>query len=354
VGAQLGTSFDFDRAGYSLRTLSGAPQREQALAVLAALLQRPTFPAHALEREKARVIAGLREAEIKPETIGARAFARLVYREHPYSLRLAGEPQTVAGLAREDLARFHARFYAAPRAVVAIVGDTDRAQAELIAERLTSGLPQDDAPLPPLPAVAPLPAAVERDIAHPAAQAHITLGGPGVRRGDPDYFPLFVGNYILGGGGFNSRFTEQVREKRGLSYSVYSQLTPYEQDGAFTIGLQTRKDQAGEALRVVRDTLAAFVAEGPTPQELEGAKQHIVGGFALRIDSNRKILEHLAVIGFYRLPPDWLERFPERVAAVTREQIREAFQRRIVPERLALVVVGAADPGLPVDGAAPR
>jgi len=342
VGAQLSPSFDFDRAGYAVRTLSGEAQREPALSALAAILQRPTFPAPALEREKARVIAGLREAELKPEVIGAREFARLVYREHPYSLRLAGETQTVAGLAREDLARFHARFYAASRAVVAIIGDVDRAQAEAIAEQLTAGLPADEGPLPPLPAVAPLPAPVERDIAHPAAQAHLTLGGPGVRRTDPDYFPLFVGNYILGGGGFNSRLTEQVREKRGLSYSVYSQLAPYEQYGVFSIGLQTRKDQAGEALRVVRETLAEFVAAGPTPSELEGAKQHIIGGFALRLDSNRKILDYLAVLGFYRLPLDWLERFPERVAAVTAEQIREAFQRRIVPERLALVVVGAA------------
>jgi zinc protease len=235
--------------------------------------------------------------------------------------------------------------------VVAIIGDVDRTQAEAIADRLTSGLPRAQGPLPALPTVGPLPAAIERDIAHPAAQAHLTLGGPGVRRTDPDYFPLFVGNYILGGGGFNSRFTEQVREKRGLSYSVYSQLAPYEQHGTFTIGLQTRKDQAAEALRVVRETLGAFVAEGPTPQELEGAKQHIIGGFPLRLDSNRKILEYLMVIGFYHLSLDWLERFPERVAAVTAEQIREAFQRRIVPERLAVVVVGGATPALSAEGA---
>ena len=344
VGAQLSTSFDFDRAGYAVRTLSARAQREQALATLAALLQQPTFPVEALEREKARVIAGLREAQLKPDVIGAREFARLVYREHPYSLRPSGEPGTVANLTREELARFYARHFAASRVVVAIIGDVDRTQAEALAEQLTGGLPRAQGPLPALPAVTPLPAAVERDIAHSAAQAHVMLGGPGVRRTDPDYFPLFVGNYILGGGGFNSRLTEQVREKRGLSYSVYSQLAPYEQYGAFTIGLQTRKDQVAEALRVVRETLAGFVAEGPTAQELEGAKQHIIGGFPVRLDSNRKILEYLMVIGFYRLPLDWLERFPDRVAAVSVEQIREAFQRRIVPERLAVVVVGAAPP----------
>jgi zinc protease len=342
VGAQLTPSFDYDRAGYALRTLSGAVQREQAVATLAAVLQKPTFPVAALEREKARVIAGLREAELKPDVIGAREFARLVYGGHPYGLRESGEPQTVGRLTREELAGFHARFFAASHAVVAIIGDLDRRQAEAVAERLTAGLPTGTGPLPSLPEVPPLSAPVQRVIAHPAAQAHLYLGAPGVRRTDPDYFPLLVGNYILGGGGFNSRLTEEVRVKRGMSYSVYSRLAPYEREGAFTIGLQTRKDQADEALRVVRETFAEFVANGPGEEELEGARQHIVGSFPLRIDSNREILEYLAVIGFYRLPLDWLERFPQNVAAVTAAQIRDAFRRRISPERLAVVVVGGS------------
>jgi zinc protease len=150
-----------------------------------------------------------------------------------------------------------------------------------------------------------------------------------------------VGNYVLGGGGFNSRFTQEVREKRGLSYSVYSAFAPYRQYGAFSIGLQTRRDQSAAALEVVRRTLREFVAQGPTPEELAGAKQHIIGGFALRTDSNRKILDYLAVIGFYGLPLDYLEQFPRRVEEVTVEQIRDAFRRRIDPERLATVVVGA-------------
>ena len=162
-----------------------------------------------------------------------------------------------------------------------------------------------------------------------------------MRRLDPDYFPLWVGNYILGGGGFNSRFTQEVREKRGLSYSVYSSFAPYRESGSFTIGLQTRRDQAEAALQVLGVTLRDFVANGPTPAELEGAKQHIIGGFALRTDSNRKILDYLAVIGFYGLPLDWLEQFPQRVAQVTAEEVRDAFRRRIDPDRLATVVVGA-------------
>jgi zinc protease len=342
VGAQLDNYIDFDRAGYSLRTLSSPENRTQAVDILTRILQRPSFPAAVVEREKARAVANLREAQMKPDTLGARAFAQLVYGEHPYALRLAGEQDSIERLTAGDLAAFHRRHYAAPYAVVVIIGDIGRVQAEELAEQLTSGLPQAQTPLPSLPPVAALSIPAQRDIVHPAAQAHIYIGAPGMQRLDPDYFPLFVGNYILGGGGFNSRFTEEVREKRGLSYSVYSHFAAYARAGAFTIGLQTRKDQAQEALRVIRETLARFVAEGPSERELAGAKQHIIGGFPLRIDSNSKILDYLAVIGFYRLPLDWLERFPERIAAVTAEQIRDAFQRRIYPHCLATVVVGGS------------
>jgi zinc protease len=341
VAARLGTTFDVDRAGYTLRVLSLPAQREDAVAVLAQILAQPEFDAGVLEREKARVTAGLREAEMKPDQIAARNFAHMVYRDHPYALRAAGEVATVQGLTSADLEAFHASFYRASDAVVAIIGDVGREEAAKIAESLTAGLPQGQGMAAAPPPLAPLPEAALRAVEYPSAQAHILLGAPGMRRMDPDYFPLWVGNYVLGGGGFNSRFTQEVREKRGLSYSVYSSFAPYRQYGAFTIGLQTRRDQSAAALEVVRRTLREFVAQGPTPEELAGAKQHIIGGFALRTDSNRKILDYLAVIGFYGLPLDYLEQFPRRVEEVTVEQIRDAFRRRIDPERLAAVVVGA-------------
>jgi zinc protease len=190
-----------------------------------------------------------------------------------------------------------------------------------------------------MPAVESPPAA-ERRIAHPATQSHILIGAPSIARDDPDFFPLFVGNYVLGGGGFVSRLTSEVREKRGLSYSVYSYFSPMAQAGPFTVGLQTRKEQTDDALKVVRETLARFVADGPTEAELVAAKQNLVGGFALRIDTNRKILDNLSNIGWYRLPLDYLERWTERVEAVGAAQIREAFQRKVRPDRLVTVVVG--------------
>ncbi len=341
VGAQLGGRFDPDRAGMTLRTLSSTREREQAFDLFIRILQQPEFPAAVLEREKARVVAALKEADTKPETIAERAFARLVFGEHPYALRESGEVETVAALTRDDLLAHYRARYRRGAAVVSIIGDLSRAEAYALAERLTEGLPEGNSglDLPPVP----LPQGQTRRIDHPATQSHILLGYPGVSRNDPDYFPLYVGNYILGGGGFVSRLNQEVREKRGLAYSVYSYFLPLKAQGPFQIGLQTQKEQTGEALRVVRETLQRFVAQGPRAEELKRAKQHIVGAFPLRIDSNRKILEHLAVIGFYELPLTYLDDFLKKVEAVTLPEIREAFQRRIDPERMVTVVVGASE-----------
>jgi zinc protease len=342
LGAQTGGDFDLDRAGLKLRTLSSERERTAALELLATLLQKPDFPAAVLEREKARVIAGLREAATQPESIAGKAFAKALFGSHPYALDELMEPETVERISRDDLVAFHSKHYTRRNAVVALIGDVSRVQAEQIVEQLTAGLPEGT-PLAAIPPV-PLPAAaVETRLAHPAAQSHILLGYPGVKRGDPDYFPLYVGNYILGGGGFVSRLTEEVREKRGLAYSVYSYFQPMREAGPFQVGLQTKREQTAEALEVVRSTLRRFIKDGPTSKELKAAKDNLIGGFPLRIDSNGKILDYLGVIGFYRLPLTYLDDFNKQIAKVTMAQIKDAFQRRINPDHMVTIIVGAAD-----------
>ena len=340
VGAQHGGRFDTDRAGFMLRTLSSDRERREALDVFARVLRAPAFPQEVLDREKARLTGALKEADTRPDTIASRAFYRLAYRDHPYGLRASGEVETIGKITREDLAGFHRRHYATPFAVVAVIGDVTRAEAEAIAEQLTRGLPGASGAEPLLPPVAELPAASTRTIGHHATQAHIMIGAPGIRRDDPDFFPLYVGNHVLGGGGFVSRITDEVRQKRGLAYSAYSYFSPLLREGPFLIGMQTQRDQAGEALEVVRKTLREFVAGGPTEAELLAAKSNIIGGFPLRIDSNRKIHDYLSLIGFYRLPLDYLEDFVKNVERVTASDIRVAFQRRVHPDRMVTVVVG--------------
>ncbi len=340
IGAQMSGRLDADRSGASLRTLSNAAERDQALDILARVLQHPLFPETVLAREKARVTAGLKEAETKPESIAGKAFGKAVFGDHPYGL--SSTVDSVEKIQRADIEAFHRTYYSAKSAVVAIMGDVTRAEAEAIAQKLTGQLPQggETARIPP---VTMQISASEQRIAHPATQSHILMGVPGMARNDPDYFPLYVGNYILGGGGFVSRLMNEIREKRGMAYSVYSYFVPTQQPGVFQMGLQTRKEQADEALQLVRATLREFIDKGPTAKELKAAKQNIIGGFPLRIDSNKKILEYLSVIGFYGLPLTYLDDFTGKMDKVTVAQIHDAFRRRVNPDAMATVVVGAPD-----------
>lgn len=342
IGAQLGGRFDQDRAGITLRTLSSDAERTQALAIAAEVLQHPVFDAAILSREKTRLIAGLKEAETKPESIASKAFNKAVFGSHPYGLSASGELNTVDAIQRADVQAFYRAHYTAQGAVVAIMGDVSRSQAEAIAQQLTAQLPAASG----APRIAPVPATIqasEQRITHPATQSHILLGAPGMARNDPDYFPLYVGNYILGGGGFVSRLMEEIREKRGMAYSVYSYFVPTQQLGQFQVGLQTKKEQAEEALQHVRNTVHEFIEKGVTDKELQAAKDNIIGGFPLRIDSNKKILEYLSVIGFYGLPLTYLDDWVNNVEHVTTAQIHDAFKRRINAEGMAMVMVGAPE-----------
>ena len=339
IGAQMGPSFDLDRAGYSLRTLSSKRERDQALDLLAKVLQAPDFPEAVLQREKTRTLAALREAETKPEAISGKAFYKALYGDHPYGLSSDGEIETVSKLTRDDLQRFYEIYYGAKRAVVSIIGDVSRSEAEAIAEQMTAKLPEHET-CEVMPPVAPLVQPELQRIAHPATQAHITIGAPGIARGDADYFSLYVGNYVLGGGGFDSRILNEIRQKRGLAYSAYSYFIPLKQPGPFQMGMQTKKQDADVALKVVQDTLNTFIQKGPSAAELKQAKNNIILGFPLRIDTNRKINEYLALIGVYALPLTYLDDFVKNVERVTAADVKRAFQKRIDPERMVTVIVG--------------
>ncbi len=341
IGAQMGGSIDADMATFKLRTLSSQAEQAKALAIYNAILQKPDFPADVLAREKQRILAGLQEAETQPESISDKAFRQAIFGSHPYGLDESGEIATVEKISAADLKAFYTANYGAKNAVIALMGDMTRAQASAIADNISKGLtgaPKLAAPIDVANPTKPL----ETRIAHPASQAHILLGYPGVKRGDPDFYALYVGNYVLGGGGFVSRLTEEVREKRGLVYSVYSYFMPMSARGAFQIGLQTKKEQANDALKLVRETTKTFIQNGITEVELKAAKQNIIGGFPMRIDSNAKILDYLGVIGFYKLPLGYLDEFNANIAKVTAAQVKDAFNRRLKLENFVTVVVGGA------------
>jgi len=337
IGATLGGSADTDRASVAVRTLAAPEKRAAALDVLRNVLHAPRFDGAIFEREKARTISALKEAMTRPDSIASKAFWAAMYPDHPYGQQAT--PESVAALTRDDLAAFHARYYTAANASITLVGDLSRGEAEKIAEAIAAGLPTGaPASLPPAPTLA-IGKTVKLE--HPASQAHIHIGLPAIERGNPDFFPLVVGNYTLGGGGFVSRLMKEVRDKRGYAYSVSSYFNPLRQPGPFQISLQTKRSQAKEAIAVTRDVLDSFLKQGPSAEELVAAKANLTGSFPLRLDSNKKILDNVAVIGFYGLPLDYLDHYQEKVQAVTVDDVKRAFSRYIRPSDLMTVTVAA-------------
>ena len=332
-----------DMAWYSIRSLTEPQALEVALDTLARVVAEPRFDPGDVERTRQQMQIGLRQSLQSPATVARRAFYRNVYGTHPYGHDPSGEPDSLGRIERADLTDFHGRYYVARNAVIAIVGAIERAEAERIAERLSAALPAGEH-APPLPS----PTEVERHRdrrAFPSSQSHLYLGQLGMARHDPDYFPLYVGNHVLGGSGLVSILGEEVRNKRGLSYSVYSYFSPMRASGPFVMVAQTKNEQVELADRVMRETLQRFIDQGPSEEELQAAIQNITGGFPLRIASNKKIVEYIAMMGFYDYPLDWLDTLVDKVEAVTAEEVRDAFRRRVDPQRLVSVVVGGDDAG---------
>lgn len=344
LGASFGASAGADRMSFALRSLSYPDLLDKAVALAARQMAHPAFPEAIWVRDRERLSAAIRESLTKPANVVQQRFASAVYGTHPYGYR--STPETLSRIGVQDLQNLHAQSLQACRASVSVVGALSRAQTDVLVTRLLSLWPNTAAckPLPLVPEVASLSAAQALNVPFDSAQAHVLMGQPGYKRSDPDFFALLVGNHILGGGGFVSRLTEQVREKRGLSYSVYSYFSPGLHAGAFTVGLQTRPDQAAQAIAVAQDVVQAFVREGPTEAELQAAKSNLVGGFALRIDSNRKLLDNVANIAWNRLPLSYLDTWTQQLDRVSVADVRRAMARVLQPERMVTVVVGAAAP----------
>ena len=345
LGASFGGHAGNDRMSFTLRSLTYPDLLARAVQLAARQLAEPALPQNVWQRERETMIAAIKEANTRPATLAQRAFDQAVYGSHPY-----GYDTTEASLQRIEtshMAALYRQSIQPCRAKVTLVGAVTRAQADALVIQLLGRLagPETTAAiscpaLPTVAEVAPLTQASEQRIAFDSAQAHVLLGQPGYKRNDPDFFAMLVGNYILGGGGFVSRLTHEVREKRGLSYSVYSYFEPGLHAGAFTVGLQTRPDQADQALQVSREVLARFVAEGPTETELQAAKDNLIGGFALRLDSNRKLLDNVVNIAWNNLPLDYLDTWAQRVQGITRANIKAAFQRKLQLGKMVTVVLG--------------
>lgn len=339
IGARYGNDSQRDVSQFTLRTLSDRAYLNKAVDLLARILTKPDFPEDAFNREKNRLAITLKANKQNPAEIAEENFYLAVFGDHPYSNMPTGNEGSLKAITRKDLVDFYKRYYIGNNAVVAIVGDVSRKQAEALTERIVGKLETGE-PVAMVPPVGETHKSGLGRIEHPSSQTHILMGLPGMKRGDPDYFSLYVGNQILGGSGLVSRISNEVREKRGLAYSAYSYFIPMAQPGPFILGLQTANKTADKALKVMKQTLKEFRDQGPTEQELNSVKKNLTGGFPLRVASNSKVVSYVAMIGFYGLPLDYLDQFTANVEAVTLESIKDAWQRRIDPDKLSIIVVG--------------
>jgi zinc protease len=339
LGAQYGSDVDNDRASVSLRSLSDPKLLQPALANLQRVIGSPDFSDAALQRQRNRLLVAIQAKQQSPGALANDALRSAIYGDHPYATPTEGTGKSVKGLSRKAVRDFYQRYYTDGNASIAIVGDVDRDQAVAIAESLARVLNKGTAP-PPLPPVLPLTSARDIHIPFDSTQTNIMMGQPGDYRGDPDYFTLYVGNHILGGGGFESRLTKEVRVKRGLSYYAYSYFIPWRRSGPFLAAAATRSREAEESVAVMKQTINDYIRNGPTKKELKAAKDNIIGGFPLKIDSNSDILGYVSMIGFYGLPLDYLDTFTRNVEAVTVKDIRSTFRRRLDVQHFVTVQVG--------------
>ncbi len=340
VGAELGHNSLRDMAFVSLRSLSDKVLWEQVVDTFARVSALPSFPQDAIQRDRKSMLISLQNRKKEISNVAEDSFFHNLYKNHVYEVGQHGTKPTLESIVRDDLLHFHAKYYVANNAVLALVGDLTAEKARLYTEQLTQYLK------PGQKADSIAPVTVENKgqtikIPFNTSQTHILQGIPVMARNDADYYALYLGNHILGGSGFSSRLMQEIRENRGLSYSVYSYFLPMESNGPFQMGLQTKNHQADEAAQLLQQMLENFIKDGPTSEEIEHAKKNITGSFPLKIDSNAKIVENLFVTGFYDMPLDYLDRFNANIMAVSKQDIKDAFERRVKPEQLIRIIVGA-------------
>ena len=338
LGAMFGNGAYRDMAVASIRSLSAPDKREPALKLFSEVVGKPTVPADALARIKNQLLAGFEYQKQNPGSLAGKELFKRLYGNHPYGHPSEGTAETIKPITLAQLKAFHSKAYAAGNAVIALVGDLSRDEAQAMAAQVSASLPKG-------PALAKLPAPVEpkageTHIEFPSKQTHLMLAQLGITRNDPDFAALSLGNSVLGGGGFGSRLMTEVREKRGLTYGVSSGFTPMQTQGPFMISLQTRAELSENTLKLVQDIVRDFLANGPTQKELDDAKRELAGSFPLTNADNSDIVGQLGAIGFYDLPLTYLEDFMTQSQSVTVEQVKAAMNKHLNADKLVIVSAG--------------
>jgi zinc protease len=321
----------------SLQTLS--ENRDEAFGLLGLAITGPRFDAEPLERVRRQILLQIRQDEEDPGSIASQAWMRTMFGDHPYGRPVKGRAETVAAIQADDLEDLRQRLFARERLHIAVVGDID---AETLGRLLdeTFGDLEAVADLPEVAEATAIEESLVEVVDRNIPQSVIRFGHEGIKRDDPDFIAAYMVNSILGGGGFGSRLMQEVREDRGLVYSVFSSLQPMEYGGILYGGAGTQNERAAETIEVVRQELARMAEEGPTEEELDEAKTYLTGSYPLGFDSNTNIASRLLSIQQDDLGIDYVNRRNDMIEAVTLEDARRVARRIIDPHRLVVTVVG--------------
>ena len=335
----------------SLKSL--AEYRDQAFDLLNLALTKPRFDADAIDRIRSGMLAGIRRRATDPNQIGGERWFARAFPDHPYGRPQRGDLESVAKIAADDLRTMHKNTFARSGLNVATIGAIDATEIAKLVDRAFAGLPARGE-LTPVADIVPQGNGENDIVEMDVPQTVITFGGIGLKRSDPDFIPAFVLNHILGGGSFSSRLYREIREKRGLAYSVYSALSPMRHAGLFIGGVSTRNDRAAESLAIILEQIRKIAAGGPSADELAKAKSYLIGSFPLRFDTSGKIAEQLLEIQIEDLGIDYIDRRNDLIRAVTAEDVRRAATRFLTDARLFVTLVGRPDPApAPARPAAP-
>jgi zinc protease len=321
----------------NLQTLSA--NRDDVFDLLRLALTKPRFDEDAIERVRAQILAGLKFDENDPETVASLAWDRLAFQDHPYGRPIKGTTASIAAITRDDLKDYVARVFARDKLVISVVGDIDAGTLGKTLDHVFGDLPPHSTLAPVAdadPPLGPTREVIEMDVPQSVAQ----FGHRGIARKDDDFIPAYVLNYIIGGGGFSSRLMEEVREKRGLAYSVHSNLFPYQHGAVFVGNVATKNEAVGQSLEVIEGELSRLAEQGPTAAELADAKSYLTGAYALRFESSSSIANQLLWIEIEDLGIDYVNRRNELIEAVTLDDIRRVAKRLIEADRLITTIVG--------------
>jgi zinc protease len=354
----LGGSFDTGTSSDWVLASAAVLSRDFATGVdlVARSLREPTFPPEEVERRRKEILGELEADEDEPGLVAQRAFRKALFGDAAYGNPGDGTPDSVKALTRDDVLAYHRDEIQPQRTICAVVGDVATSEMKATVERSLGDWQASGKALAAKPATPPAAKSVVVD--RPVTQASIVLGEIGVARDNPDYFPILLMNWVLGGGGFNSRLMQTIRTKSGLAYSVASAFESSKLPGAFQVALQTKVESAADAIKLVRAEIQKLHDEGATDAELKAAKDFLTGNFPLRLDSTGKLAGFLGQIEYFGLGDDYIERYAERVRAVTLDDVKKAAAKYLQPDALVQVVVGpsaklAAQGITPTGGTAP-